>query len=107
MGNADRDQRHEPEGTMSDDIKPALSREEWDKIHELDLLPSLAEFIAIREVTTPHGLAAKCLYGTPQGFTQDDVAMLRVFASPPDVPPFRPLLFLANRISALLPPVTP
>lgn len=51
-----------------------------------------------------HAVAALALHEQPFGFTWDDVAMLRILASPPDAPPYFPMLDLADRIAALLPP---
>lgn len=104
---------------MSDDIKPALSLDGWEKVRDLDLLPALADQIAFRTHYTTHGVAALCLYGQPFGFTQEDVTALRAFiASAREYigPPERQtewtrradvLDSIADRIASLLPPVTP
>jgi hypothetical protein len=60
------------------------------------------------QVWDRHKLAALCLYGTPEGFTQEDVASLRSAIrwldeeQTDDIS--APLLRILKRISALLPP---
>lgn len=56
-----------------------------------------------------HKAAAACLHNQPFGFAQGDVENLRHIGNSPACGPARggALLDLADRIAALLPPVTP
>ena len=75
---------------MSDDIKPALTADEWAK--ELDYpvmdaaLNHAARSLEVRTFSAwhdkRHALAALCLYQQPFGFTQDEMATLRAVAAP-------------------------
>ena len=102
------------------EIRPALTKEEWKASQVmraddnlviwpnqsgrfvLDLQHSGAPSFPSPEAR--HAIAALALHGQAYGFTHDDVAMLRTFASPPGLPSYRPLMHLAARIEALLPP---
>lgn len=105
-------------------MKPALTKEEWEARQAstehfghntrygftgmnpaaLAIISAYGGSGATDDPAAFHGIAAFALHGQPFGFTREDVAMLRVFASPPDAPAFTPLLDLADRIEALLPP---
>src|SRR4051812_13772232 len=92
---------------MSDDSRvpqAALSPAEWASY------PNWPDAPPIRRVAdaplyypTRHGIAAANLYGTPEGFTHDDVAYLRGLASDPFLPHDAKAASLAERIAALLP----
>ena len=89
-------------------MKPALTKEEWDRQRGLvyDVGPE-------REWSgRPHGLAALCLHGQPFGFTREDVKVLSR-ASEYALRQWGPVVAgqdiamlssLADRIEALLPP---
>lgn len=103
---------------MPDEIKPALTPEEWQ--HWLvwrensGMLPAC---LATQQGVAPslseeHGTAALCLYGQPFGFTHEDVTLLNraVIMEPyagaltPDPNASAKLFSLIARIAALLPP---
>lgn len=90
--------------TMTE-IKPALSKEEWD---EWFMKPEGAPWGLNPE--RPHASAAICLYGQPFGLTREDVELARTAAEAPDQgyelsdDESRRLRSLAARIEALLPP---
>lgn len=90
---------------MSDEIKPALTAEEWASWHKVDAFER-ANFIAIREGLTRHSLAALCLYQQSYGFSREDVRLLGLYAAMFHGDHGEParLQNLAARIEALLPP---
>lgn len=93
---------------MSDQrVTSALTPNEWATLDTEDAAIWDGEFVVHCELSHPptnqHGLAALALYGQPFGFTQADVdALLRIASDEPKLAP--PLLGLAARIAALLPP---
>lgn len=109
---------------MSESIEAALTAEEWAKLlgpakrgHH-HYVNSGTELEVVRDCDLclgqfpPHARAALCLYGTPQGFTQEDVealgSLIVVRAMPWEPGEFEAILgrvsSIASRISALLPP---
>lgn len=110
------------------EIKPALSKEEWDDalkqwetgpVQMDELLGLTAHAQSTR--SQQHGAAALALYGQPFGFTREDIKALRVAAEAADQDAyyFADLApegdgvwegaasiyrSLANRIESLLPP---
>lgn len=97
---------------MSDEIKPAMSAEEWQRKQSRDawINPEDGQLYVgddeweWRPVIAQdrHALAALALHGRPFGFTREDVTLLREAA---DVSASaRALLNLTDRIAALLPP---
>ena len=108
---------------MSEPIRPALTPEEWAKIQirrDLDYPYRISILHPFRDPRSysldeyRHALAALCLHGQPEGFTREDVDLLRevsaLLAPRPHEGSFLkvgPLLMLADRIAALLPPEEP
>lgn len=72
---------------MSDEVKPALTPEEWAEVTEdakyfADAITESADnlataFFEIKEQGTRHALAALALHGQPFGFTREDVRNLQ------------------------------
>lgn len=105
------------------EINPALTAEEWAHPSNATQLGHACNEVFVGEgdtldTVTRHGLAALCLYGKPFGFTAEDVEILRLLGSIDfdglcmDDYLGRPgsearVKSLADRIAALLPPVTP
>jgi hypothetical protein len=90
---------------MTDDIKPALSAEEWGD----ELKGREADGVAHWPLVdySRHALAALCLYGHPFGFTRADLeALADVLRQPLARGTAAPLVGLSHRIAALLPPET-
>ena len=96
-------------------IEPALTPEEWQE--ELasptlgQRIESAAGGASLDGFAGPlrHALAALALQGQPYGFTREDADGLRALAESllrnlGDKVPVAPLLSLADRIEALLPP---
>lgn len=101
---------------MSDEIKTALTAEEWTELEVEDALVSIFVDHATGtlhvypsqhtnedcEVSNRHALAALCLHDQPFGFTSYDVVMLRQVACCPHHK--EACESIADRIEALLPP---
>lgn len=106
----------------SDDVKPALTAEEWARGPGVFGWDDGSVFIAHRDeqpsVERPHAVAAVLLHGQPFGFTREDVRMLRecakqqrdieldseAIAYAGSLEYGAELDALADRIAALLPP---
>lgn len=97
------------------EIRPALTPEEWQNFAPLDR--TLAHFAPALAANNAHGAAALALHGQPHGFTWDDYYELIDNAheierdcGPPEflLPEWKQrvdaLRSLAARIAALLPP---
>lgn len=96
----------------SDEVKPALTAEEWPRGPGVFGWDDGSVFIAYRDeqpsVERPHAVAAVLLHGQPYGFTREDVEQLRklairdsrTYGPPEDHFGWR----IAARIAALLPP---
>lgn len=104
-------------GPVSDDVKPALTPEEWAEIADdpewwADRMQEAAHAASQHLMTylanpyRHHALAALALYGQPFGFTRDDVAYIRAAANALFLPNafVKPLESAAKRIESLLPP---
>lgn len=99
---------------MSEDVKPALTPDEWaNELSEAGtLLAARLEWAGdeagIDDGLSRHALAALCLHGQTFGFTRADTealeSMMRYDATPDEVARCRSL---ASRLSALLPPEKP
>jgi hypothetical protein len=96
-------------GAMSD-IKPALTPEQWDKLHA----KRHSDYWDPEDEFSGHGLAAMYLYehGNGVGFAWEDVALLQDLDSLlsrdyGDTEVTRGLRSLADRIESLLPPREP
>jgi hypothetical protein len=95
---------------MSEKIEPALTEHEWRQA--LRHPPGVTFGFGSDEGSmSRHRLAAMCLYNTPEGFTQEDVALLvRRAAHEEESASYHGaqvrsgLRNLADRIAALLPP---
>ena len=119
---------------MTEEIKPALSAEEWRELRRgggmsiegehLVLTVDSGQYYNVRDAYGPpdrHALAALALHGQPFGFSRDDAEILRAWSKLWDYPirdselerrfggVADKLRDLADRIAALLPPakVTP
>lgn len=98
---------------MADEIKPALTAEEWAQNAKTDhgdgirLLSDAEVRIGTREVFAAtkelHALAALALHGQPFGFTWNDVDIIDIAAAC-DYEGSAKLCALRDRIAALLPP---
>lgn len=85
---------------MSDDIQPAMSRDDWacwlDGL-DLDAMSELTE--------CPHADAAVLLHGRPFGFRWEDVHVLNALNETVEDSRFAAhIQSIASRIAALLPP---
>ena len=99
---------------MTEEIKPALTPDWWERIPDggVEPKPLGNDWMALDGwpvKLTRHALAALCLYGKPFGFTPEDVELLRNAALDADASDYRgadAAAFddLAARIAALLPP---
>lgn len=83
---------------MADDVKPALTAEEWAKVDaftdhglhrsllaggfNVEYAPSWFRGIAERGASDPHARAALALHGQPFGFDDEDRALLYLLAHP-------------------------
>ena len=105
---------------MSDEVKPALTPEEWASFPNWpERITAFGFGWATEEAEKPvyfptrHGIAAANLHGQPFGFTLDDVDTLRGMVDSDENPLTAPLeandflRSLAARIEALLPPEVP
>jgi hypothetical protein len=114
-------------------IEPALTAEEWLGVFPTESVDITGLVKAMRTTDLPayrvmpehrHGVAARCLYGQPFGFTWDDVSRHRDYAdrlAGPHGAAFLPPgsiteavhqfaewhRSMADRIAALLPPEAP
>ena len=82
-------------------IEPALSAEAWKRYPDVAVgsLPPGDELPLY--YPSRHGIAAANLYGQPFGFTREDVRLLEWWGMEYE---HTPILNLAARIAALLPP---